>query len=53
MTCGREIRFITPLGNPGSEPCDLAPDHEGECDSSQLFLRPGDALKLDFLAERG
>lgn len=48
MTCGREIRYVTPLGNPGSVPCDLTPDHGGECDSSQLLLRPADAPKLDW-----
>jgi hypothetical protein len=45
-TCGREIRYVTPFGERCTEPCDLAPDHEGDCDSSNLFLRPADAPKV-------
>lgn len=44
--CGKEIRYVTPLGSRDSEPCALPPDHEGDCDSPNLFLRPADAPKV-------
>lgn len=44
--CGREIRYITPLGDPRSEPCDLTRGHDSDCDSSQLLLRPANTPKI-------
>ena len=44
--CGKTIGYRTPAGTFGEVPCDLAPLHDGEHDSSQLLLRPEHALKL-------
>jgi hypothetical protein len=44
--CGTLIHFVSPGGSSGSVPCDLPPGHEGDCDSSQLLVRPADAFRF-------
>jgi hypothetical protein len=44
--CGAPISYFTPAGTFGQVPCDLAPLHDGEHDSSQLLLRPGDTVSI-------
>ncbi len=44
--CGEPVRYITPAGTGGEVPCDLAPQHDGEHDSGELFLRPSETIRF-------
>jgi hypothetical protein len=49
--CGEPVRYWNPFGGHGQVPCDLAPQHEGDHDSRQLLLRPGDTVSLSIFPE--
>jgi hypothetical protein len=44
--CGAPVRYFTPCGDPGEVPCDLTPQHDGDHDSGQLLLRPGQTVSI-------
>lgn len=44
--CGAPISYLTPAGTSGEVPCDLTSLHDGDHDSSQLLLRPGDTVSV-------
>jgi hypothetical protein len=46
VECGEPVDYFTPAGTHGRVLCDLPPSHEGEHDSGELLLRPGDAPRV-------